>query len=233
MTYLSLPLPDAIALAFFLVCWLGFGVVARWLSTHRPCLMSTVNVLRALWMRRICLRDSHIADATLLGNLLRGALFFASTTVFILGGLIALLGPAMSDVISRLPYSTPVEPWLLEMKALALIAVFVYAFFKFTWSAWQYNVLSIIVGASPNAAETDMHEMAIYIENAARIAGLAGDSYNKGIRAYYFAIALLTWFVHPLMFLAVTLIVTVVLYRREFSSPMLESLRRVTRAGIR
>lgn len=231
MKFLTLPLYDAIALACFLLCWLGYGAIARWLSTRRPSLISSVNVFRARWMRRICLRESHIADATLLGNLLRGALFFASTTVFILGGLIALLGPAVGDVVSRLPYSTPVEPWLLEVKALALIAVFVYAFFKFTWSAWQYNVLSIIVGASPRAAESDPAEVTLYVENAAHIAGLAGDSYNNGIRAYYFAIALLAWFIDPLIFLAVTLVVTLVLYRREFFSPMLESLRRVTSGG--
>jgi len=231
MTLPALPLYDAIALVCFLLCWLGYGVIAKWLSTRRPSLISSVNVFRARWMRRICQRESHIADATLLGNLLRGALFFASTTVFILGGLIALLGPTMTDVVARLPYSTPAEPWLLEVKALILIAVFVYAFFKFTWSAWQYNVLSIIVGGSPKASEADANEVTHYVESAAHIAGLAGDSYNNGIRAYYFAIALLAWFVDPLMFLAVTLIVTLVLYRREFFSPMLESLRRVTPEG--
>ncbi len=125
----------------------------------------------------------------------------------------------MRDVISHLPYSTPAEPWLLEVKALVLISVFVYAFFKFTWSAWQYNVLSIIVGASPTAAESEPTELAHYVENAANIAGLAGDSYNKGIRAYYFAFAVLAWFVDALMFLSVTLVVTLVLYRREFFSP--------------
>ncbi|HEX2840363.1 DUF599 domain-containing protein [Hyphomicrobium sp.] len=227
-----LPINDVVALACFLICWLGYGAIAKWQSTRRPSLISTVNIFRARWMRRICQRESHIADATLLGNLLRGALFFASTTVFILGGLIALLGPTMGDVISRLPYSTPAEPWLLEVKALTLIAVFVYAFFKFTWSAWQYNVVSIIVGASPRAADTDATEVAHYVESAAHIAGLAGDSYNKGIRAYYFAIPLLAWFVDPLMFLGVTLVVTLVLYRREFSSPMLDSLRRVAPDGL-
>jgi uncharacterized membrane protein len=230
MKFQTLPLNDVIALACFLFCWLGYGAMAKWLSTRRPSLISSVNVFRARWMRRICQRESHIADATLLGNLLRGALFFASTTVFILGGLIALLGPAMSDVIAHLPYSTPAEPWLLEVKALVLISVFVYAFFKFTWSAWQYNVLSIIVGASPTAAESEPTELADYVENAANIAGLAGDSYNKGIRAYYFAFAVLAWFVDALLFLSVTLVVTLVLYRREFFSPMLESLRRVAPA---
>ncbi|HRN85383.1 MAG TPA: DUF599 domain-containing protein, partial [Hyphomicrobium sp.] len=136
MKFLSLPLADAIALASFLLCWLGYGVVARWLGRHRPSLISSVNVFRARWMRRVCERDSHIADAALLGNLLRGALFFASTTVFILGGLIALL-PALGHVVSHLPYSSSADPWVLELKALVMIAAFVYAFFKFTWSAWQ------------------------------------------------------------------------------------------------
>jgi len=233
MMLLTLPPEDAIALACFLLCWGGFGAMARWLGRRKPSLISSVNTFRTRWMRRICQRDSHIADAALLGNLLRGALFFASTTIFILGGLIALLGPAMGDVIARLPYSAPVDPWVLELKALVLIAVFVYAFFKFTWSAWQYNVLSIIVGGTPRAADTDPDGLASYAENAAHIAGLAGDSYNRGIRAYYFAIALLAWFVGPLMFLGVTLVVTVVLYRREFSSPMLESLRRATDVDAR
>lgn len=228
MKILTLPLIDAIALACFLLCWFSYWLIARRLSKRRPSLISSVNVFRARWMRRVCQHDSHIADAALLGNLLRGALFFASTTVFILGGLIALLGPAMGDVVSHLPYSAPSEPWVLELKALVLLALFVYAFFKFTWSAWQYNVLAIIVGAAPTAAEAKPDEIEIYIENAARIATFAGESYNNGIRAYYFAIALLAWFVDPLMFLAVTLIVAFVLYRREFASPMLTSLRRVT-----
>lgn len=227
MKILTLPLVDAIALFCFLLCWLGYGVIARWLRRRRPSLISAVNEFRSRWMRRVCERDSHIADAALLGNLLRGALFFASTTVFILGGLIALL-PALGHVVTHLPYSTPSAHWVLELKALVLIAAFVYAFFKFTWSAWQYNVLAIIVGAAPTPAETNPTDFTRYVDNAAHIATMAGDSYNNGIRAYYFAIALLAWFVDPVMFLAVTLIVTFVLYRREFASPMLHSLQRVT-----
>jgi uncharacterized membrane protein len=178
-------------------------------------------------MKRICQRETHIADATLLSNLLRGALFFASTTVFILGGLIAVLGTGktVAEVLGHFPYAVASDAWLLELKAVVLIALFVYAFFKFTWSAWQYNVLSILVGAAPTSREGEAAFLDRYVESAAKIATLAGDSYNQGIRAYYFAIALLCWFVHPLLFLAITLVVTYVLYRREFASSMLDTLR--------
>ncbi len=174
----------------------------------------------------MCERDNHIADAALLSNLLRGALFFASTTVFILGGLLALLGtgPKVAEVAGALPYVAQAEPWLMEVKASILIVVFIYAFFKFTWSAWQYNVLSILVGAAP-APNSDKNQIQRFASSAAQIASQAGESYNNGIRAYYFSIALMAWFIGSLPFLAVTLVVTLVMYRREFASPMLRSLR--------
>jgi uncharacterized membrane protein len=173
-------------------------------------------------------RESHIADATLLGNLLRGALFFASTTVFILGGLVALLGtaPKVAELVSQMPFATPTDPKLAEIKAVILILVYVYAFFKFTWSAWQYNVLSILVGAMP-ARGGDNLVRDKYADAAGQVAALAGESYNNGVRAYYFSIPLMAWLVDPILFLVGTLIVTIVLYRREFNSPIMNALRTV------
>jgi uncharacterized membrane protein len=225
MKILTAPATDMIAFACFLVAWLGYGRAARWLAASRPSLIAAIGVFRQRWMQRICERETHVADATLLSNLLRGALFFASTTVLILGGLVAVLGtgPKVAEVVGHLPYVAGSETWLLEIKALALIVLYVYAFFKFTWSAWQYNVLSILVGAAPSL-QAGSAQMQRYVDSAAHIATLAGDSYNNGIRAYYFSIPLLAWFIDPLLFLAVTLLVTFVIYRREFASPMLRSL---------
>lgn len=224
------PLLDAIALACFLTCWFGYGRMARILALRRADLISAVSTFRELWMSRMCERDNHIADATLLSNLLRGALFFASTTVFILGGLIAVLGtgPNVAEVVGALPHVGRSESWLLEVKAIVLVLLFVYAFFKFTWSAWQYNVLSILVGAAPppDAEKADTRRFA---QCAAQIASQAGESYNNGIRAYYFSVALMTWFISPWLFLAMTLMVMLVMFRREFASQMLGSLRSAAR----
>lgn len=225
---------DVVALLSFLVCWLGYGQVAKFLTRRRPSVITTINVFRERWMRRICERDNHVADAALLSNLLRGALFFASTTVFILGGLLAVLGTGskVAEIVGSLPYVARSENWLLEVKAIILIMVFVYAFFKFTWSAWQYNILSIMVGAAPLALQgSDNAEARAFVEGAARIAFLAGESYNNGMRAYYFSIPLITWFIDPIVFLVATLIVAYVLYRREFASPMRESLLRASGGG--
>lgn len=219
---------DAAALILFLVCWPGYHLAARRFDTRKPSLMSLVKTFRHRWIARMAERQTHIADATFLGNLLRGALFFASTTVFILGGLVALIGtaPKIAELVSALPFAAEADPILAEAKALVLVLVYVYAFFKFTWSAWQYNVLSILVGAMP-AHDADDRARETYIHAAGQVAALAGESYNNGVRAYYFSIPLMAWFIDPRLFLAATLVVTVVLYRREFNSPMMAALRAV------
>lgn len=227
MTSIGIPVLDASVLVCFFICWLGFGEFADWLMRRRPGLVSVVRVFRQRWIEQICTHENRIPDVMILANLLKGALFFASTAMFILGGLAALLGtvPKFNDILSQLPFAGPSEVWLSELKALALIFIFIYAFFKFTWSAWQYNVLAIIVGTAP-APGADPEGRDDFVAVAAPVAALAGDSYNHGIRAYYFSIAILGWFLHPLVFLAATLVITLVLYQREFASPTLAVLRK-------
>jgi uncharacterized membrane protein len=217
---------DVVAFGYFLLCWIGFGQFSLWRARSRPGLVAAIREFRHRWMERLCQRENHQSDAAVLGNLVRGALFFASTTVLILGGLFALLGTTQKviDVVAELPFTGPFSLWLWEAKALLLIYIFVYAFFKFTWSAWQYNALSIIVGAAPDPqAAPSVCEP--YVACAANIAALAGESFNHGIRAYYFSMAAVTWFLHPLALIIAATWVAYVLYRREFASPTLEALR--------
>ena len=92
MTISGVTALDLIALLWFLACWLGFDSYAKWRARKRPSLITAVGVFRRQWTERMCARDNHQSDATILGNLLRGAIFFSSTTMLILGGLVALLG---------------------------------------------------------------------------------------------------------------------------------------------
>ena len=217
---------DIAAAVLFATCWIGYGILAQSVTGKRTSLLSIMRRFRRRWIERMTERTNHIGDAALLSNLLRGALFFASTTVFILGGLVALLGtaPKVAEVIAQLPYAAPAGTGLAEIKALILIFVYIYAFFKFTWSAWQYNVLSILVGGLPDAS-ADARARQSYTEMASRVLWLAGESYNNGIRAYYFSIPLMAWFIDPIASIVSTLLVTVIMYRREFHSPMLRALQ--------
>ena len=61
-------------------------------------------------------------------------------------------------------------------------------------------------------------------ERFSLISTLAGDEFNRGIRAYYFGFAAGTWFVSPCLFIAFTLVILAVLWRRDFHSAALRVL---------
>ncbi len=100
---------------------------------------------------------------------------------------------------------------------------FVYAFFKFTWAFRQYNYCLILVGCAP-APSLLTDASATIAQRLAHIASLTGQHSNRGIRAYYFGLAALSWFIHPWLFMLLTVWVVLVLYRREFRSRLLRTL---------
>ena len=63
------------------------------------------------------------------------------------------------------------------------------------------------------------------MERSAALLGLAADTFNDGLRAYYFSFAALAWFVSPLAMVLGTLTVVAILYSREFHSDVLRVLR--------
>jgi uncharacterized membrane protein len=103
------------------------------------------------------------------------------------------------------------------------VIVFVYAFFKFTWAFRHYNYCLILIGsvALPGRMTDDSQRIA---EGTARVATSTAHNFNRGMRAYYFGIAALSWFVSPWLFMVATAWVVAVLYRREFRSHLLATL---------
>ena len=55
----------------------------------------------------------------------------------------------------------------------------------------------------------------------ARVISMAANTFNFGLRAYYFGMATLAWFINPWFFMLVTGGVVLVLYQREFHSDVL------------
>ena len=55
-------------------------------------------------------------------------------------------------------------------------------------------------------------------DHAARMLSLALTSFNGGIRAFYFAVAWLGWFIHPYAFIGATALMTAILIKRQLRS---------------
>src|SRR3989338_10499982 len=219
-------LPHLLAVLWFVVCWAGYTRYAQAKGRTTPCLASVLHLYREDWMRRMLLRDNRIADANVIGNLERNASFFASSTLIILAGILTVLGASDRAVslLADIPLVQPVSRGLSEIKLLALAMVFVYAFFTFSWCMRQYNFAAVLVGSAPVGSEQHVteQERRAFTARAARVISMAANQFNFGLRAYYFGMATLAWFVNPWFFALVTTGVVLVLYRREFHSDVLE-----------
>ncbi len=218
--------PHLLAILWFLFCWVGYTLYASWRATDTPCLASVLHLYREDWMRRMLLRDNRIADANVIGNLERNASFFASSTLIILAGILTALGASDRAVslLADLPFTQPVSRSLSEMKLLGLAAVFVYAFFTFSWCMRQYNFAAVLVGSAPMVGERNVtdQERKAFADRAARVISMAANQFNFGLRAYYFGMSALAWFVNPWLFMIFTGGVVLILYRREFHSDVLQ-----------
>ncbi len=189
-------------------------------------LIGTMSAQREAWIRQMLGRDNRMVDIQILRNLTRTGTFFASTSILILAGLATILGATDKaiDLFANLPLVPQLSPLQWKLRLLSLILIFIYAFFKFAWSIRQLSYCAIQIGAMEPASEVDD----ACVARCKWIAGLitlASAHFNRGLRAYYFATALLAWFIHPMALIVASIWVVLVLYRREFHSGTLALLQ--------
>ena len=79
-------------------------------------------------------------------------------------------------------------------------------------------------GAAPPHVDADSDAARDYADLVAGVASRAAEHFNKAVRAFYFGLAALSWFLQPYLFMALTLLVVLVVYRREFHSRTLTVL---------
>jgi len=210
---------DVFAVACILAIWAGYGFYSERRGVAGGNLVGGMALQRRVWMQRMLQRENRMVDIQIVGALLRSGRFFASTAILLVAGLLAVLGSTerVIALAMDLPFLLDVSRTMWEAKLLFMMFIFIYAFFKFVWSNRQYNYCAILIGAAPPAsALTDNHDSAG--DDIAALATLAAKHSNRGIRAYYFGLAVLGWFVHPLLMVAAAILVFLVLYRRQFQS---------------
>jgi len=221
-----LPWADWLALFGFFGAWVGYAVFARHRSRTRPSILGSSNRVRRQWMLQSTRREVRVLDGLVVQNLSASASFFASTTILIIGGLLALLGTTetASDLVREIPFAARTSLLVFDFKLAVLTAVFVYAFFRFTWSIRQYSLGALLVGAAPESADFEEPQREAFADRAGRLMGMAAETFNDGLRAYYLSFAAVSWFVSPWAMLAGTAAVIWVLYQREFRSDVLKLL---------
>jgi uncharacterized membrane protein len=227
MTIDSLAPPmDVAAIAYFFIAIAIYRLVSSWRALEPRSLIGAIQAQRVRWMLNMARRENRMLDALLLTSLGQGNAFFASTSAIAVGGLAATLGSGekLEAILGRLPFVAATTPFVWEVKQLLIMAIFIYAFFKFAWAFRISHYAAIMIGATPEAGTASAEDCTRHAERTARLVGLAGEHSNSGLRSYYHAIAAIAWFFHPLLFMLATTWVILILARRDFFSRSLHEI---------
>ncbi|WP_417463403.1 DUF599 domain-containing protein [Kordiimonas sp.] len=218
---------DVWALLFFAVVISLYTLVTDHSALRQRSISAAMDRQRDNWMQAARFREFRMLDSSILGVLVSGISIFASTNIFVIGGLIAGLAynEELSTAFSSIPFAEPISPGRWAIKLSLLLGIFVYAFFKFAWAIRLANYCAITVGAMSEPEEGASDVAAARAAAASRLAALCGHHFNRGLRANFFGLAVLGWFFSPWLFMVGTLFVVLILVRREFFSGALAVMR--------
>ena len=210
---------DWLALAAFFIAIVAYSRYADHVGDRL--LNARMREIRERWMRRSLEREDRVIDAILTGHSINSITLFCSATLLIVVALLGLLtnADAAYGISTASTFITHTTFELFQVKLIGLICVFVYGFYRFTWALLQYNYFLALVGSSPprlqlvpTAVDQLGNQMSVVLNSAV-------TSFHSGFRTYYYALAWVGWFFHPLVFIAATAFVTFVLVYRQLASP--------------
>jgi uncharacterized membrane protein len=217
---------DWAAFGWFLTCWIGYTFYAkRAVKKSDVSISAVIFKYRIEWIKDMMRRDNRVPDLLLLGNLVQMVNFMATTTIFVLAGLITILysSESVMDLLKDHSFVVATTQEQVQFKTLTLVIIFVYAFFRFTWAMRQHSFCSILIGSAPYVKQQTLNDDEMqFAMQLARISDRAGHEFNYGLRSYYFALSFLGWFISPYALFITCTAVVIVLYRREFKSKTLD-----------
>jgi len=211
---------DLAAFGLFALAWAGYEGFGAWATRAGRTLPARMRVWRERWMEAAIGRDNRILDVQILQSLTGNSAFLASTAIFVIGGLAAVLGASeqVVRVLNGFDYVAVTTQNRFGIKVALLILIFMHAFFRLAWSMRLHNNAGVVLGSIPQPGLAEPAILSARASVAARLVTLAARHYNGGMHSYYFGLAACAWFLHPLALIGASAWVVGILYRREFRS---------------
>ncbi|MDB5473589.1 MAG: hypothetical protein JWP99_892 [Devosia sp.] len=204
-----------ISTIFPLLCYFAYNIVVPQVEKLRPSLSVIMNMQRRRWVSNATRRDNPF-DAILSGNIMGSVSFLASTAVLLILAIFAVFGqvPALMTSLNSFSIERTYTVMDVQLHLVVMLALFVLAFFAFTLSLRQFNHFCIMLGAIDHSEQTSEDE----IEAITRMNALGAKNFNAGIRAYYFSVANVAWFVSEWLPILACIATILILAHREFFS---------------
>jgi uncharacterized membrane protein len=208
---------DAVAAAFLICAYFLLGWMIEHPPKSRPSVTKIMSENRREWLRVFVTRDPRIFDSQIMGSLRQGTAFFASTCIFAIGGVFALIAntdPLRGVAAEISTEDIPIVVWQVKLGLVALMLS--NGFLKFVWANRIFGYCSVMMAAVPN--DPDHPEALRRALQAAELNIRAAINFNRGLRSMYFALGGLAWLIGSAPFLGATAAVIWLIWSREFAS---------------
>lgn len=219
---------DWLALALFILCWLGYGPLLALLARRSGTLNDDMLVIRRVWMTAMTHREIRLVDSNLMGHTINSGGFFASTNLLLIAAVASVLfggEQALQGFASVGAEEVPMK--LLEAKLALVLVCLARGLLDFIWSIRQLNYSLALIGAAPEV-HTEADRVALG-DAAANLLNPALSAFSQGVRGYYFALAAAAWLFGPLwLALGVTAAFCLMLWRQA-GSPAARAIRSARR----
>jgi uncharacterized membrane protein len=231
MIPIDLDIWHAVAISLLFILWAGYGPILN--TFGHGTLNSQLHGVRARWMRNMLgeNRDQRVVDGILLGHISSQVSFFGSGSLIVLAGLVGTLAGINRVYASLLemPFFPRMSLVLFTIYFATVTIIMAFGFFSFTSALRKLAYTMAMIGALPDAPCEDAEAQSM-IDQTALVLTDAVKSLNNGIRGFYFAVAGLFLFAGPAVSIAVTLLVSVVLYWRQGMSTVALAIERYVEA---
>lgn len=219
---------DCIALIVFFMAWLGYDPMLGAIAKRSGTLNADMLVVRDAWMTAMTNRQMRLVDAQLMGHTISSASFFASTNLLLIAAVAGVLFGGEAALRNIAAIGTEPAPILLMEAKLALVLLcLARGLMDFVWALRQLNYTVALIGAAPEVHEEA--DRSAYGLAVGRVLNPALSAFNRGVRGYYFALAAAAWmFGSVWLFLAVTLVTSLLLWRQS-GSPAARAVREARR----
>ena len=187
---------DWLALALFILCWLGYGPLLAQLARRSGTLNDDMVIIRRVWMTAMTHREIRLVDSNLMGHTINSGGFFASTNLLLIAAVASVLfggEQAIAGFASVGAEDVPIR--LLEAKLALVLVCLARGLLDFIWSIRQMNYTLALIGAAPEV-HTEADRVALG-EAAADLLNPALSAFSQGVRGYYFALAAAGWLFGP------------------------------------
>lgn len=215
---------DWAALALFALCWLGYEPALGVLGRRRGSINTDMLTVRRAWMRAMARRDMRLVDSQLMGHSINSASFFASANLLLIAAVAGVLFgdeatlrsiAAVGDANASLR--------ALEIKMAMITLCLARGFLDFIWAIRQLNYTLALLGAAPEPGEAIDPEA--YADAAVTVLNPALAFFNRGVRAYYFALAAAIWLFGPAWLALGAMAAFTLLLSRQAASPTARGIR--------